>query len=188
MAKASTGDRPSVATSTAAHRQASSASAVANGSAHDASAAARSSADAMSSCRFRFRVLRDYSYVGNLRRESYVGLFLAGTLQHESYMHFYKQSATACDVAGAARVQGSDQRILDMQRVPLERRVAPLQRCVGVARLALHLHASNIGRFIESQQQHIGARRLYSPSRAVHFGWAVLNWWSSDSRQYIAPW
>ena len=51
IAKASTGDRPSAATSTAAHRQASSASAVANESAQDASAAPRSSADAMSSCR-----------------------------------------------------------------------------------------------------------------------------------------
>lgn len=46
---ASTGDRPSVAMSTAPVRQASSASAVANGSAQDASAAARSSAEAMSS-------------------------------------------------------------------------------------------------------------------------------------------
>ena len=76
-----------MATSTAAHRQASSASAVANGSAHDASAAARSSADAMSSCRFGFRVVRDYRpwlYIGKLQRESYLGLLFAGILQHES--------------------------------------------------------------------------------------------------------
>ena len=46
------------------------------------------------------------------------------------------------------RMQGPDQRILDMQRVALERRIAPLQRCVGVACLALHLRASDGGRFL----------------------------------------
>ena len=87
IANASTGDSPSVATSTAAQRQASSASAVANGSAHDASAAARSSADAISSCELGFSVVRDYKpglYIGKLQRESYVGHLSAGKLQHKS--------------------------------------------------------------------------------------------------------
>ena len=41
------------------------------------------------------------------------------------------------------RAQGPHQRVLDVQRVALQRGIAPLERGVGVARLALHLRASD---------------------------------------------